>query len=109
MNPVAHLVGCERPTDFLNYNFVRRNFGESQSCRGPTQPGEMFIQLKDPPLVEPQTLPDRIAPLHRRIEWTYAGFVAMHKPAIDVHKQVAVFFVKSLKHDFSGFNLPLAD
>src|SRR5205823_5641019 len=45
-----------------------------------------------------QPFPDRISPLHGRIERAHARLVSMHKPPVDVHDQVAVLFVKRLQH-----------
>src|SRR5713101_7689549 len=99
MHTVAHFVGSERALDFLDDFFARWNFGERQSGRGPMEPIEMFMELENPSVVEPQAFPDRITALHRRIKRTDAGLIAMHKAAVDIYNQVSVLLVKLLKHE----------
>ncbi len=84
MHTVVHLVRGECALDFLNDFFVGRNLRKRQRLGGFSQPNEMFVQLEDASIVEPQSLPNRVAPLDRGIKRTDAGLVAMLKIAIDV-------------------------
>ena len=59
----------------------------------------MLVQFKDATVVEPKPLPNRVTALHRRIEWTDPGLVAMDELTIDVDDQVAVLGIKFLKHE----------
>ena len=86
MNAVSHFVGGECPPDFIDDFFIRRNFGKGERLRGTAEPGEVFVQFEDAAIIEPQSFPDRIATLHRRIERADAGFVPVHELAVDVHQ-----------------------
>ena len=61
----------------------------------------MLVQLEDAAVVKPQSFPDRVPALHRGIERTDPGLIAMDKPTVDVDDQVAVFLVKFLQHFFN--------
>ena len=50
------------------------------------------------PSIEPQSFPDRVAALDRRVERADAGLIPMHQLAVDVDQQIAVFFVEVLEH-----------
>ena len=69
-----------------------------RAMRGATQPLEVFSQFENAAIVKSQPFPNRIATLHRRIEWTDSGFVTMHEATVDVDDQVAVLLVKLLQH-----------
>src|ERR1700720_3717104 len=58
----------------------------------------MFVQLKDAAVVKPQTFPDGVAALHRRIERTDSRLIAMHEAAVDVYDQITVSLVEFLQH-----------
>jgi len=59
----------------------------------------MLVQFEDPTVVKTQPFPNRVAALHRRIERTDPGFVAMDQLTVDVDDQVAVPGIKFLKHE----------
>jgi hypothetical protein len=59
---------------------------------------EVFVQFENATIVKSQAFPDRVAALHDGIEWTHAGFIAMHEPTVDIDDQVAVLLVKFLEH-----------
>src|SRR6266581_559823 len=98
MRAVTDFVSDQRAFDFFNNFFARWNFRERQSDRGTMQAIEMFVELENSAVIQTQAFPNCVATLHHRIKWADAGFVAMHKPPIDVDDQVAVFLVKLLKH-----------
>ncbi len=98
MHAVVHLVGGEGALDLLHDHFARWDFCERQGTRGVKEAIEMLIQLEDSPVIKPQSLPDRITSLHRRVERTNAGFVAMNELAVEVDQQVAVSLIKLLQH-----------
>src|SRR5262245_48191906 len=59
----------------------------------------MLPKLEDPAVVKPQTLPNGVSSLHRRVEWTHGSLIAVDKVSVDVYDQVLVSFIKSLKHE----------
>src|SRR5712692_3154893 len=58
----------------------------------------MLVQFEDPTIIKPQPLPNRVAPLHCRIERTDPGLVAMNELTVDVDRQVLVFGIRFLEH-----------
>src|ERR1043166_4940241 len=58
----------------------------------------MLMELEDPAVVESQTFPHCVTPVHRRIERANSGLVTMHQLSVDVYDQVAVSLVEFLKH-----------
>ena len=59
---------------------------------------EMLMQLEDASVVKPQPFPDCVTALHRGIKRTDSCFVAMHELTVDIDDQVAVLWIKFLKH-----------
>ena len=101
VHAVAHLIRGERALDLVDDLFARWKIDKRQRARRALQPIEMFVQLEDAAVVKPQSFPDGVAALHRRIERTDPGFIAMHETAVDVYDQVAVLLVKLLEHEIS--------
>src|SRR6266446_3536975 len=99
VDAVVHTVGGKGAPDFVDYLFVRRNFRERKCGGGTKQALEMLVELEDTSIVKAQSFPDRVAALHRRIEWTDPGLVAMDEAAVDVDDQVAILLVKLLEHN----------
>ena len=62
------------------------------------QPGQVLVQPEDPPGVEPQALPDRVAALDRGVERAHRGPVAVGELAAHVDDQVAVALIVILQH-----------
>ena len=58
----------------------------------------MLLEPENASGVEPQSLPNRITTLHRRVEGADAGLVPMHEPTRDVDDQVAIALVEALLH-----------
>jgi hypothetical protein len=98
MDAIRHIVGCERLPDLLDYRFMRWDFGKGQGQCGTAQAIEMFSEFEDATFVEPETLPDSVAPLHGRVERAHGGLVAVDQIPVDVHDQVFVLLVESLMH-----------
>src|SRR5438093_9551270 len=98
MNAVLHLVSGKGPFDFFDDLLARRNFGERKRGGRLTQPIEMFVQFENATAVKPQSFPNGVAALHRRIERADPRFVAMKEVTVDVNDQIAVSFVEFLKH-----------
>jgi len=63
------------------------------------QPGQVLVQPEDPPVVQPEPLPDRVAALDGRVERAHRGVVAVGEPAAHVDDQVAVALIEDLKHE----------
>jgi hypothetical protein len=98
VNAVPHSVRGQRPLDLVDNVFVRRNFREGERFSRTTQPREMFVELKDAPVIQPQPFPDRIAALHRGIKGADARPVPLEELAVDVDQQIAVLLVELLEH-----------
>ena len=98
MHAVAHLVGLERPSDFVDDLLIRRYLGERKRQRRTTQPVKVLVEFEDPPVVEAQTLPYRVAPLHCRVEGADAGLVTVDQLAVDVDEEVLVLGIELLEH-----------
>src|ERR1043166_5814314 len=98
MHAVAHLVGDECALDLLNNLFPGRKIDKCESARGTLEPVKMLVQFENAAVVKAQAFPNGVAPLHRRIEGAYSGFVAVHELAVDVDDQVAVLGIKFLQH-----------
>ena len=99
MNPIAHFVRREGAFEFVDDFFPGRKIDNRQRLRGMFETIEMLVQFEDATVVKTQPFPNRVAALHRRIEWTDPGLVAMHELTIDVDDQVAVLGIKFLKHE----------
>src|SRR5438132_6287793 len=69
----------------------------------------MFVQFENATIVKSQSFPNGIAALHHGVKRTAAGIVPTDETAIDVYDQVAVFFVKLLKHVLTADYADLAD
>jgi hypothetical protein len=69
----------------------------------------VFVQFKNAALVKTEPFPHGVTALHRRIERTDSGQIAMHELAVDVHDQVAVLLVKLLEHDLIANYADFAD
>lgn len=102
VHPVPHAVRRERPADLLDDLLIRGNLGEGERQGGGPEPGEVLPQLEDAPVVQAQPLPDRIAPLHNRVERADAGFVAVNERPVHVDDEIAVPLVKPLQHRVSS-------
>ena len=60
----------------------------------------MFVKFENPAIVQPQSLPHRVAALHGGIKRADSGLVAMHEVTVDINDQVAISLIKFLKHWF---------
>ena len=73
--------------------------GGAKLDRGATI-AEVLGQAEDFAVVNAQPFPDRVTTLYCGVEWANAGLVAVQQLTVDVDKQIAVFLVEFLKHDF---------
>jgi hypothetical protein len=97
-----HAICVQRASNLLNDFIVRGNPRECQRQCRTVQAVQVLMQLKDAPVIEPQTFPHGIATLDRRIEWADPCFVAVHEAAVDVDQEMAILFVKLLEHREEG-------
>jgi hypothetical protein len=93
-----HAVGGERAPDLLGDLLVGRDLAERQRPGRGTQPSQVLVQPEDPPVVQPEPLPDRVAALDGRVERAYRGAVAVGEPAAHVDDQIAVALIGCLQH-----------
>ncbi len=98
VDAIAHFIGSECLLDFVDDFFARRKFDKRKRAGRTLEAIEMLVQFENAAVVKPQAFPDRVPSLHRGIERTDAGLVAMHQLAVDVYDQVAVFRIKFLQH-----------
>jgi hypothetical protein len=59
----------------------------------------MFVELENPAVVQPQSLPHRVAALHSRIKRTNPCLIAVNQLTVDINDQIAISLVEFLKHE----------
>jgi len=99
VDPVDHPVRLERAPDLPGDLLVGRDLLERARPGRVPETIEMLGEAEDPPLVEPQPLPHRVASLHCAVERADPGFVAMDEIPVHVDDQITIAFVERLEHD----------
>ena len=95
---VAHAVRGQGPADLDDDLVVRRDVVEGEREGRGAQAGQVFAQLEDAPVVQPESLPDRVAPLHHGVEGADSSLVAVKEVSVHIHEKVPVALVEALKH-----------
>ena len=98
VHAVAHVVRPQRLGDRGGDLRVGRDAGEPERRRGAAQPGQVRVEAEDPPVVQPQPLPHRVAALHHRVERRDARLVPVPQHAVDPVPEVGVALVVPLQH-----------
>jgi hypothetical protein len=58
----------------------------------------MLVKFENPAIVQPQSLPHRIATLYGGIKWADPCLIAMHKLTVNINDQVTISLIELLKH-----------
>src|SRR5262245_15680691 len=83
VDTVGHSVGPQGFTQSSGDVRVRRDRGEAERGRGTPQPGKVFAQCEDLPVIEPQAFPHGVAALNHRVERRDSRLVAVTEYAVN--------------------------